>query len=402
MDHRTILISVDALRGDYFSAEYFPNSWPIFSKSFSVFSDTHSHGTATPIAFPGLITGTTQIGDGSLLEDIPTLAELHTGQCIARPNNPHLSPERGYDQGIDGFAGRNEKTIMSRLKSVAGKSDFLTTAYNHVQATLQDSTPSSPYTLAEQLSARVIEDLQSDPQFLWAHYMDPHTPHTQTTLPDQDLPKSNTYYQELSNKFFDFDVSNAETKVLRELYEKHIQYLDRHLESVLRELTAKEWWDNALIIFVADHGEAFDEEGQLAHPWDNDPIDVVTHVPLAVKFPNESTTSQFDHTVCHSDIYAEVAAYTHPDLDVYGKRLRNEEERIIISKSNSSIRGVSNTGRLTVRRDGSKAETGDVSDELRETVGSESFPEVALLSGEVVGIEQSKDVEERLEALGYK
>lgn len=404
MSQRTILLTVDALRSDHFSQTYFEECWQVFSNEFSIFTNTHSHGTATPIAFPGLIGGQPSSKDGSLPESVPTIAELHTGGCIGRPNNPHLNSSKGYERGFDIFGGESEaaETTFSEIKSAAAQSEFITKLYNTVQNYVGNSTSSCPYVRAETLSDKIIEDVESDSAFVWGHYMDPHTPHTQATLPNQDLPESDEFYQKLSEDFHDFDVSEDEIDVLRDLYEKHVRYLDKHLNRVLSHLKAQEWWDDTLVIFVGDHGEAFGEEGQLVHPWDDDPIDTVTHVPLAVKFPGKEGNEKYEHTVQHSDVYTEVACHTDSSVHSGGKRLRDKSERIVISKSNSSIRALSDTGRLIIRRDGSKDEIGTVTAEMRQAVESEPFPEIPLLSGETLGVEQENGLDKQLEALGYK
>lgn len=55
-----------------------------------------------------------------------------------------------------------------------------------------------------------------------------------------------------------------------------------------------------------------------------------------------------------------------------------------------------------VRRDGTATGAGDVPERVRAAAEAEPYPEVELLSGEAPGVGDGGNVEERLEALGYR
>ena len=398
MAKKTVLLTVDALRQDYFSPEYFPNSWDTFSKHFSIFSNCHSHGTATPLAFPGLITGDLPDGDGSLNKDSVTLGELYEGRTIAHPNNPHLNSGRGYNRGISEFQPE-ESTYLSRIKSIAGQFDIV----SHVYDITMDKFGSSgmcPYTRAESLSSRIIDDLETSLDFLWAHYMDPHAPHTPSTLPDGDFPNSGNYYDDLSDRLHEEEASESDILEFERLYGRHVRYLDRHLSRVLDKLKTTPWWEDALVVFVGDHGEAFGESGEYLHPWEGDPIECVTNTPLAVKFPDQ-TTGKFDYLVKHSDIHSEIVTHATGNAAADEHALRTPS-RMVVTKSNTSIRILSEDGQAIRRQDGTQATEGLVTDEMQDQLEDLSFPIVSLQSGDIPGGKQTNSVHNRLEALGYK
>jgi len=404
---QTVLLSIDALRADRLSASHFSQCWKLFEEEFCIFRNAYSHGTATPLAFPGLITGRTPKGDGSLEKDAITLAEMHEGKSLARINNPHLNADRGYNRGFTEFKdAEGQGGAVQRLKEKLGNSETLRRTYHRVRRVLPNEVIAAdlPYTPAERISEWVVDALSDHPDFLWAHYMDPHTPHTRDTITDRELTAPHEKdYQTLTDRFHDGTATEKELGILRDLYDAHIRYLDRHLSRALTAMQSHNWWEEALVIIVGDHGEAFGEHGQMAHEWDGDPIDEIVRTPLAVKFPgNTDTSKRRDHLVAHRDIHAEVAAHTNTTLANTGRSLRDDSPRLIVSKSNSAIRVTTEDGWLIRRRDKSEDTNGTVTKEMRDTATAESFPRVPLLSGDVVGENADDTVEDRLEALGYR
>ncbi len=107
----------------------------------------------------------------------------------------------------------------------------------------------SAYARAEVLNAAVLDWLASDardpyrPQFLYLHYLDPHSPYLEP-------PEPGTLGDPHERK--------------RGLYRQQLRYLDRQLDGFLREL------DQALagpkvIVFTSDHGEEFWEHDDWGH-----------------------------------------------------------------------------------------------------------------------------------------
>ena len=54
---------------------------------------------------------------------------------------------------------------------------------------------------------------------------------------------------------------------------------------LLLEFRTKEWYDDALIVLVGDHGELFGEHGYMFHPMGSDPYNELIRTPLLVKDP---------------------------------------------------------------------------------------------------------------------
>ncbi|MCA9320674.1 MAG: sulfatase, partial [Planctomycetes bacterium] len=96
------------------------------------------------------------------------------------------------------------------------------------------------------------------PFLMWVHYMDPHL----TYRPHDE---------------FDFGRDS------RDLYRGEIAYMDHHLGTLFDRLERADLRDNTIIIFFADHGEAFDEHFASEH--NNSLFDEEIRVPMLVRIP---------------------------------------------------------------------------------------------------------------------
>jgi choline-sulfatase len=102
------------------------------------------------------------------------------------------------------------------------------------------------------------------PRFVWAHLYDPHDPY-------EPPPPYSIKYKD-------------------RLYDGEIAYADSALGDFLAYLKAHNWYQNALIIVVGDHGEGLGEHKEETHGLFL--YDSTTHVPLILKLPGRSTAPQ--------------------------------------------------------------------------------------------------------------
>lgn len=96
------------------------------------------------------------------------------------------------------------------------------------------------------------------PHFVWVHLYDPHDPY------EPPPPYSDIYKDQL--------------------YDGEIAYADSALGKFIAYLKKKNWYENALVIVVGDHGEGLGEHGEDTHGIFL--YDSTTHVPLILKLPN--------------------------------------------------------------------------------------------------------------------
>lgn len=96
------------------------------------------------------------------------------------------------------------------------------------------------------------------PHFVWVHLYDPHDPY------EPPPPYSGIYKDRL--------------------YDGEIAYADSALGHFIAYLKKRNWYENALVVLVGDHGEGLGEHGEDTHGIFL--YDSTTHVPLILKLPN--------------------------------------------------------------------------------------------------------------------
>jgi len=70
-----------------------------------------------------------------------------------------------------------------------------------------------------------------------------------------------------------------------ELYDASVRYGDTHVGSLMSMLQSRGFWDNTLMILLADHGEEMNDHGSWLH--DQSVYDELMRVPLIVRFPGD-------------------------------------------------------------------------------------------------------------------
>ena len=260
---------------------------------------------------------------------------------------------------------------------------------------------------AETVTEWTLSELDSEPpEFIWSHYMDTHKPFIpEHSLNPPDVGISKEKLAEINDYDREDDPPSKEHRdLLWDLYKATVRYLDRDLANLLRELQTKEWYDEALLILVADHGELFGEYDHMWHPMTIDPVYELINTPLAVKYPGQRYAGDVQtHQVHHTDIITTIASYLdQPDVFPQGTHpLYDTDDRITVSKSNTSIRVTSSDGHAIRRRDGTHDASGKVSDKMQEKLDNAVFPNIKTMAGEVRGLEDERRIEQ-LKALGYR
>nr|WP_261372694.1 sulfatase-like hydrolase/transferase [Haloferax volcanii] len=79
-------------------------------------------------------------------------------------------------------------------------------------------------------------------------------------------------------------ITDDERQLLIDLYDAEIRYNDKRIGEFLDALRERGLLENSLVVFTADHGDAFGEHGYYEHP--RYLHDEITHVPLIVRQPN--------------------------------------------------------------------------------------------------------------------
>ena len=417
------LITIDSLRADRFTKTYFSNCWGTFETEFARFTAAYANGVATPLSFPSIHTGHQVTGSGALDRDAPTVAELYDGYTFAISNNPHLRPERGYDRGFDSFTDKTtdpDDSIFGRVRSVAGRSDLLRAVHRTVMALRDWRSPPDLSPSTTRTAGYVLDELRdalaSQSGFFWVHLMDAHYPfvpqkvldrQVDVALSDEELQRINDVYKDMTGATADErTLTDDQLNCLEGLYDEIVGYLDRKLAALFDHLRSTGRWDDAMVVVMSDHGEAFGEQGVYNHDWTADPIDPLVRVPLAVKYPSGVHAGKtIDHPVQNADLLATLAERCDWSVETppHTRPLLDDTRRPVVSKSNAAVRVTTDSGHA-IRRGESVDVTGDVNEEALSLLGECSVPAVENLSGDVPGLSQREqdELEQRLAYLGYK
>jgi arylsulfatase A-like enzyme len=196
----------------------------------------------------------------SLEPGLVTLAELlsakgyATGAAIA--NSVIYSDGTHFDQGFDFFAGlHGEGDRPSKLVDAAKVVD----------------------TALEWVDAR-----RGLPTFLYVHTMDPHVPYAPPAPFNRMFEPHPIEGHPGVDPRTDYKEPLDRERLIAQ-YDGSIAYGDREFGRLVRELKARDLYDRALVIFMADHGEEFQDHGQWLHG--RSVFDELIRVPLIVKWP---------------------------------------------------------------------------------------------------------------------
>ncbi len=96
------------------------------------------------------------------------------------------------------------------------------------------------------------------------------------------------------------ELNDTERQVVRMLYDLEVQSIDERVGMVLRALQLRDALEHTLIVFTADHGEAFDEHGAFMHR--HHLYDELVRVPLVIQGPGVAPGRRVVEPVSHLDL----------------------------------------------------------------------------------------------------
>ncbi len=262
---------VDTLRADHvgvYGGGALTPHVDAFAAEATVFENAIAQAPWTKPAVASLLTGRGPLEHGvRLLEDrLPreavTAAELLQAagyQTAAFSTNWHIRRETGMDQGFGTF-------------------DF-----------------SPDEAASDQLNRRLFPWLDRQakaPFFLYAHALDPHEPYTP---PEDFRARHAPGVRAEAGTEADLkkaDASRGKTRrrameELRPLYAAEVAFNDHSFGALLQALRAKGLYEDTLIVFLADHGEEFNEHGARGHA--KNLYAETLDIPLIVKWPRQHT-----------------------------------------------------------------------------------------------------------------
>lgn len=271
-----ILLTIDTLRADHlhcYGYEYETSPHlDRFAAQSTLFEYTYTPIPKTSAAFCSMLTGLHPFihkcapNRGTVNKRLTTLAEaLSTKgyQTEAVVANANLAKVFQFDQG---FAN-----------------------YIEVWNEIETKEESAPF-----ITGKVIDFLESPqkkPFFIWANYIDPHTPyippteHIQPRPPGRDIrevkPKLIAGMHREMNQKGRFNEGHFTS-----LYDGSIHYVDSQIGRILDHIEKSGLHENSIIIISADHGE---DLGEHNFYFNHGPLtfNAASRVPLMIRWPGK-------------------------------------------------------------------------------------------------------------------
>ncbi len=277
-----VLIVADTLRADRLGA--YGYGLPTSPRLDSLAAESVLYEAAltpAPLTMPavaGLMTGrypeTVGVASHSradrLAAQAHTLAEaahLSGYRRAAVVSNPWLArPAMGFSQGFETFVTAKSGAATARLDA----------------STVTD------------LAIDLLPRISSAPFLLWVHYMDTHMPYNApaelaarfgnrdaTSRVLIDFADPGTDRQTI---YFEPGYEPGELEDTRRLYDAAVAYVDREVGRLLDHLRELGVYDDAIIIFLSDHGESLGDHG-LFFAHDFTVYEELVRVPLIIRLP---------------------------------------------------------------------------------------------------------------------
>lgn len=272
-----IFVVVDTLRADHlgfagYSRPTSPHLDRLASESIT-FDSAYAQAPWTSPSVASLLTsrypGTLGYADSKdpakVEDDALLLAEIlteHGYRTHAVVSHTYAGSRLGFDQGMSTF---DEDNALGPL---------------HV------SSPS----VTDKAIALLDGVARDQPFFLFLHYFDPHFSYMLHEGYDFDPDyrgdvESGAPYGTLVQRARDQTLSERDVHHIRALYDSEIRFTDQHIGRLLEHLRKLGLYDDALIVFTADHGEAFLDRKDRWIGHGKTLFDELIRVPLTIKLP---------------------------------------------------------------------------------------------------------------------
>lgn len=260
-----------------------------FAKDAVVFRNSFAQSSWTKPSFATIFTGQYAgvhgaTGKASILPpQAMTLAEMMRDNGYFTqgfPNNRNLLPYYGLTQGFVG-----DTYLMPHLYFGASFSAERLAIYEvlrrvWIRSKLPHIDVEHFYRPASEVNAAALNWLDQNslpkgmPFLLFTHYMDPHDPYMTSD------PRGIGYASIVLGTNPDPD---KYLEPMRAAYIDEVERVDKAVGEFMEGLRKRGLYDDAMIVFTADHGEEFYEH----NGWSHGPTvyEEVTHVPLIIKFP---------------------------------------------------------------------------------------------------------------------
>lgn len=290
-----IVIVLDAASAAYFGAygaagDSSPNIDRLARNSV-VFENAYSQSSTTVPSTASLLTGvrgTThhmtghpKTGRVVLPPELRTVAEMlgdygyRSFGVIGNPfaGAPALGLDRGYDRCVQVYGLRKFQRVRATEKS------------SHFKVTLPEDINEQVFRLLPRFAARGT--------FAYIHYLQPHQPYDP---PAEFLPEATpggarsgarASWDELYDAYLRAnrtgEVQPATVAAIEGRYRGNLRYVDAGVGDLLERLRREPWYDESVVVLMADHGDAFFKHRYFGHNLTL--YDDMIRIPFLIKFP---------------------------------------------------------------------------------------------------------------------
>ncbi|TFG74008.1 MAG: hypothetical protein E4H23_12665, partial [Chrysiogenales bacterium] len=296
-----------------------------FARDSVVYENAYTNAVITPASVATIFTGVypdrhkVRLQGNSLPRVHLTLPEYLKAKSYATSviasNFANVAPRYGFARGVDAFIH-----ISAKYDAPKGISIF-----SEFRKWLEKAPPA---------------------HFSYMHYIHPHFP----KVPPEDFPvtfrpdgkkvtlaRMNT----LTTKRKTWIAPDAEElQEVTDGYDSSIAWVDSEFGKILSLLRGKKLYDDSMIIFLADHGEALGEHGIMGHG--RNVYNETSRVPLIIKYPKRMNLQGRVHQLAElADIFPTIAALFGQPLGLDGRNLlansfeKEMDDRIVVCRTGS-------------------------------------------------------------------
>ena len=323
-----ILFTFDTTRADHMSVYGYPRKTTPhleqFARGATLYTDALAASDWTLPSHASIFTGVYASWHGArgypgatdVFRPLPgaflTLADILKERGVftagVAANKAFLAPEWGLTHGFDAFSVQMPVEVLPLLHTY-----YLRYGIRRVlSCCLETMDFDEQYRPAGAIDADAIALLEQAPVrnrsfFLFINYMDAHGPYVAPAPEGSGLPAGGRAPRFTQQTEIIEDVlagrrpypEPARTRLL-ERYDAGIAVEDAAFDEIVEWLRRRGLYDRAMIIVTGDHGEAFGEHNLAAHGVSTYQDQV--HVPLLIKYPNQSAGEVVRTPVSHVDL----------------------------------------------------------------------------------------------------
>lgn len=289
-----VVLILDCTRADHMSCYGYERETSPFLDSLAArgtrFANMVSSAPWTLPSHAALFTGTYSAAHGAtdehryLSPNLVTLPEILKDAGYATAAfccNPWVSPETGFDRGIDHFHTGRPKHAAARPVMIANK----------VLDVLMGRRDSGSFHTNRALASWVAGTPEDTPFFAFVHYNETHlhfhppARYRKMFLEDRDTRARIRKLNQDCNAYIAgaVEMTDDDFRLLTALYDAEMRYADSRVEAMAAELERLGRLDNTVFVISADHGENLGDHGMMSHKFCV--YDTLLRVPLVMAGP---------------------------------------------------------------------------------------------------------------------